>query len=95
MTLDINIEILESQLENNPLGIPDNGLPEKALMLFLTHYPDLSEECVYIEGFNFIIWNDETPNQYFANAWIVNPKTKEQEFCAYYEFKVTTKQVTA
>lgn len=95
MTLDINIEIVESQLENNPLGTINNGLPEKALMLFLTHYPDLSEECIHVDGFNFIIWNDETPNQYFAIAWSVNPETKEQEFCAYYEFKVTTREVIA
>lgn len=38
---------------------------------------------------------DETPDQYFANAWIVNPETKEQEYSAYYEFKVTTKEVIA
>jgi hypothetical protein len=95
MTLNVNIEIIESQIENNPLGTPENGLPEKALMLFLTHYPNISEECVYVDKFNFIIWNDEVPNQYFANAWIVNPDTKEQEFIAYYEFKVTTKQMTA
>ena len=96
MTLDINIEIIESQIDNNPLGTPDNGLPEKALMLFLTHYPDISEECVHVDGFNFIIWNDdENPDQFFSNAWAVNPETKEQEFVAYYEFKVTTKEVTA
>ena len=64
MTLDINIEIIESQIDNNPLGTPDNGLPEKALGLFLTHYPDILEECVHVDGFNFIIWNDETPDQY-------------------------------
>jgi hypothetical protein len=95
MTLDINIEIIESQIDNNPLGTPNNGLPEKALMIFLKHYPNISEECVHVDGFNFIIWNDEVPNQYFANAWIVNPETKEQEYSAYYEFKVTTKEVIA
>ena len=82
-SLDINIEIIESQIENNLLGIPENGIPENALMTFLTHYPNMSEECIYTEGFNFIIWID---------AWAVNPDTKEQEFIAYYEFKVTPRR---
>ena len=95
MTLDVNIHIIESQIENNQLGIPDNGVPKSALMTFLTHYPNFSEECVYKDGFNFIIWNDdENPDQFFSNAWVVNPETKEQEFVAYYEFKVTAKEVT-
>jgi hypothetical protein len=93
-TLDINIEIVESQIENNPLGIPDKGIPENALMTFLTHYPDVSEECIYAEGFNFIIWiDDKSPDTFYSNAWAVNPETKEQEFIAYYEFKVTPLKV--
>jgi len=96
MTLNVNIEIIESQIENNQLGIPENGIPENALMDFLTIYPNMSEECIYKNGFNFIIWNDdENPEQFFSNAWAVNPDTKEQEFVAYYEFKVTPKEVTA
>ena len=95
MTLDINIQIIESQIQNNQLGIPDNGVPESALMTFLTIYPHLSEDCVYKDGFNFIRWyDDENPEQFFCNAWAVNPETKEQEFVAYYEFKVTAKEVT-
>ena len=93
MTLDINIEIVESQTENNPLGIPDNGIPENALLNFLTHYPNISEECIFQVGFNFIIWiHAESADRFYSNAWAVNPETKEQEFIAYYEFKVTPKK---
>ena len=93
MSLDVNIEIIESQIENNPLGIPANGVPEKALLTFLTHYSNLSEECVFQDGFNFIIWSDdESPDSFYSNAWATNLNTKEQEFIAYYEFKVTSKK---
>ena len=89
-SLNVNIEIIESQIENNPLGIPENDTPENALMLFLKIYPNISEECVYMNGFNFIIWSDDdNENTFYANAWAVNPDSKEQEFIAYYEFKVT------
>ena len=93
MTLNVDIEIVESQIENNPLGIPANGVPENALLTFLQIHPNISEECVFQDGFNFIIWTDnENPSQFFSNAWAVNPATKEQEFIAYYEFKVTPKK---
>jgi len=95
MTPNVNIEIIESQIENNQLGIPDNGIPENALMDFLTIYPNMLEECIYKNGFNFIIWSDdENPEQFFSKVWAVNPDSKKQEFVAYYEFKVTPKEVT-
>jgi hypothetical protein len=93
-TLDVIIEVVESQIENSPLRIPENGIPEKALMTFLTIYPNISEECVHTDGFNFIIWSDDdSPDTFYSNAWAVNPETKEQEFIAYYEFKVTPSKV--
>ena len=93
MMLNVDIEIVESQIENNPLGIPASGVPENALLTFLQIHPNISEECVFQDEFNFIIWTDnENPSQFFSNAWAVNPATKEQEFIAYYEFKVTPKK---
>jgi hypothetical protein len=54
----------------------------------------VSEECIHAEGFNFIIWiDDESPDTFYSDAWAVNPETKEQEFIAYYEFKVTPLKV--
>ena len=99
MKLNVNIEIIDSQIENNQLGIPDTGTPEEAVLAFLSIYPNLSEECIFKNGFNFIIWTNpedpEDPDSFYANAWKVNPETKEQEYIAYYEFKVTPKKATA
>jgi len=84
-----DIEIIESQYDNNPLGIPDNGTPQEALQDFLNYCPNASEDCISKGENDFVIWRDEIDGQYFANAWAVNPETGEREYLAYYEFKAT------
>jgi hypothetical protein len=82
-----DIEIVESQFDNNPLGVPDQGTPEEALQDFLNFCPNATEDCIYKGENEFIIWRDDIQGQYFANAWTVNPETGEREYLAYYEFK--------
>jgi hypothetical protein len=83
------IEIVECISDNNSLGMPDHGLPEEALQDFI-NYKSESEASIAKGENDFIIWKGETDSQYFANAWMINPKNGEKEYLAYYEFKVAS-----
>jgi hypothetical protein len=87
------IIIVEMQSDNNPYGDPDNGCPEEALNDYLYFYPKGGEQLITKGEHNFIIWQNEEPNIYYANAWSFAEgedgiKTKDQEFTTYYEMKV-------
>ena len=88
-----DIEIIESQFDNNPLGVPDQGTPEEALQDFLSFSGNASEDCICKGENDFVIWRGEVEGQFFANAWTVNPETGEREYLAYYEFKATPTNV--
>lgn len=85
-----NVVIVEMQSENNPYGDPDNGCPQEALNDYLHFYPQGGEQCVTKGEHNFIIWQDENPNTYYANAWSFAEEdgTTEQQFTTYYEMRI-------
>ena len=90
-----NIEIVDTQSENNPYGDPDNGCPQEALYDFLNLPNNPSEESITKGEHTFIIWRDtDNENTFYANAWGFKGDDGEQVFTTYYEFKLR-KEVTA
>jgi hypothetical protein len=89
-----NVVIVEMQSENNPYGDPDNGCPQEALTDYLHFYPQGGEQRITKGEHNFIIWQGEDPNTYYANAWTFSedeeglPYLGGEEFTTYYEMRV-------
>jgi hypothetical protein len=86
--------IVETQSENNPYGDPDDGCPQEALNDYLHFHPERGEQSICKGEHEFIIWQGEDPNTYFANAWSFEededglPYLGGKEFTTYYEMKV-------
>jgi hypothetical protein len=88
-----DVVIVEMQSENNSYGDPDNGCPQEALTDYLHFHPEGGEQLITKGEHNFIIWQDDDPKTYYANAWSFSEdedgiKTKEQEFTTYYEMRI-------